>query len=299
MRRTVLCAFAVLAIWPMSGEAQDMGWSTITPSVTGTDTLGLVMREQMRNSERRSYRPRVERGAPAAEAPIAVNLRYTPSRQRRAANYANFVAKSRARDPQGANNLARLFASTDVVEGMGRPLGAVGLRIDNVADAYAAWWINAWQASREIDDDVSRRMATAVSRQAAQAIASTGILRGAGDAAKQEMAESLLVQAALISDALKQCQGKPELSRKLAAAVSQGARGMNVDLAGMTLTEDGFVPADQAGEAGSRPGAQPAELAQAAPASGGDRPPYALIAAAGGAGLGGVVLLGRRMGRKA
>ncbi|WP_144445765.1 hypothetical protein [Inquilinus limosus] len=75
-------------------------------------------------------------------------------------------------------------------------------------------------------------------------MAATGQLRGAGDAAKQEMAESLLIQAALIADALKQSQGNPELSRQVAAAVSQGARGMSLDLAAMTLTEKGFVPAE-------------------------------------------------------
>lgn len=240
MQRILLCAFIwMAAIWPAAGHAQEMFWSTTLPAITGTDTLGLhlrSLREQQQNRSQQSAQP--------APAPSATAFRYTPSSRRRAANLAQFVAKSRQNDPKGAADLERLFASTDVVEAMRAPLAQVGLRIDDVADAYVVYWINAWQASRGVDDDVSRRMATAVRNQVAGVMASTGALRGASDAAKQEMAESLLIQAALIADAIKQSQGNPTLGRQLAAAVSQGARGMNLDLAAMTLTEDGFVPAN-------------------------------------------------------
>lgn len=233
--RFLLCALGAIAIWPAAAPAQDgWGWSIIIPSVTGTDTLGQALRQEMQE-------PHPQAGAAVAKA---AGFRYTPSRERRAANLAGFVARSRATDPQGADNLAKVFASTDIIEQMRAPLDTVGLRIDDVADAYAVWWINAWQASRGVDDDVSRATALAVRDQAARAMADAGLLRGTDDATKQEMAESLLIQAALIAAALKQSQGNPELGRKVAAAVSQGARGMSIDLASMTLTEAGFVPAE-------------------------------------------------------
>jgi hypothetical protein len=238
MRRFLLCALGAIAIWPAAAPAQDgWGWTVIIPSVTGTDTLGQALRRSMQEQQQRPPGA----AAPAAEA---AGFRYTPSLERRRANLAAFVDRSRATDPQGADNLAKVFASIDVIEQMRAPLAAVGLRIDDVADAYAVYWINAWQASRGVDDDVSRATAQAVRGQAARAMAATGQLRGAGDAAKQEMAEALLIQAALIADALKQSQDNPELSRQVAAAVSQGARGMSIDLASMTLTEAGFVPAE-------------------------------------------------------
>ncbi|WP_117193440.1 DUF6683 family protein [Rhizobium terrae] len=249
MRRTLAGMFVLAAaIMPASLSAQDTGWSngfwsTTLPAITGTDTLGLALRNSLQDDD--SPGESADTGSEAATTPptAAADLRYTPSHERRIANFANFVAKSRLSDPQGANNLAKLFSSQDVVEGMKAPLGAVGLRIDDVADAYAAWWINAWQAGRGRDEDVSRQMAIAVRDQAAAAMASSGMLRGASDAAKQEMAESLLIQAALIAAAMEQSKGNAALSRAIAAAVSQGARGMNVDLATMTLTEQGFVPA--------------------------------------------------------
>lgn len=236
-RRFLLCALGAIAIWPAAAPAQDgWGWSIIIPSVTGTDTLGQALRQGMQERQGRTAQP-------GATVPAPAGFRYTPSPEHRAANLARFVARSRSTDPQGADNLARVFASTDIIEQMRAPLAAVGLRIDDVADAYAVWWINAWQASRGVDDDVSRATALAVRDQAARAMAASGMLRGAGDAAKQEMAESFLIQAALVADALKQSQGNPELGRQVAAAVSQGARGMNIDLASMTLTDAGFVPA--------------------------------------------------------
>lgn len=227
------------ATWPGPGRSQEMFWSTTLPAITGTDTLGLHLRnlqEQQQGGGRQRAQPKPPISATA--------FRYVPSPQRRAANLAQFVARSRQNDPKGAGDLARLFASTDVIEAMRAPLAEAGLRIDDVADAYTAWWINAWLASHETDLDPSPRMAAAVRNQAAQAIAAAGALRGASDAVKQETAEALLVQAMLISMAIEQSKGDSALSRQLAAAVTQGARGMNVDLSGMTLTEDGFVPAE-------------------------------------------------------
>ncbi|TSD89582.1 hypothetical protein FFK22_006140 [Mycobacterium sp. KBS0706] len=243
MRQILLCAFIwTAAVWPAAGHAQDMFWSTTLPAITGTDTLGLhlrELREQQPNGGQRRAQPNPVPGTPSAAA-----FRYTPSPQRRAANLAQFVAKSRQNDPRGADDLARLFASGDVIEKMRAPLAKVGLRVDDVADAYTVYWVNAWQASRGVDYEISRHTATAVRSQVAGVMASTGALRGAGDAARQEMAESLLIQAMLIEAAVQQSKGNPELGHQLATAVSQGARGMNLDLAGMTLTEDGFVSED-------------------------------------------------------
>jgi len=244
MRRTLAGMFVLAVIMPASPSAQDTGWSngfwsTTLPAIAGTDTLGLTLRGRLQNDDS------ADTGSEAAATPptAAADLRYTPSHERRIANFANFVARSRPGNPQGAEDLAKLFSSQDVIEGMKAPLDAVGLRIDDIAGAYAAWWINAWQASRGRDEDVSRTMAIAVRDQAARAITSSGMLRGASDAAKQEMAESLLIQAALIAAAMEQSKGNAALTRAIAAVASQGARGMNVDLTAMDLTEHGFVPA--------------------------------------------------------
>lgn len=168
---------------------------------------------------------------------------YRPDLARRRANLARFVDRSRAADPQGADNLAALLAQGDLIERMRPELAKYGLVIDNVADAYTVWWINAWLASRGSSDDITAGTAAAVRRQVVQSMASAPVAT-AGDAAKQEMAESLLVQGVLLGAALEQAKGNSEQMAALGRAASQGASGMGLDLSAMTLTEAGFVPAE-------------------------------------------------------
>jgi hypothetical protein len=216
--------------------AQDMGWSTIIPSVTGTDTLGLVLREEIGRAEAR------ERTRPAPEA-AAAGLRYKPSKARRVQNMARFVAKTRAVDAGNAADLERMFASGDIFDKLSTPMAELGLRVDDLADVYALWWITAWNATQGRNDNPSRAMCAAVRGQAARALGATPGIAGASDAAKQEFAEALLVQMLFVDVAVEQNKTKPERLRALAVAIRQGARGMALDLSAMKLTESGFVPA--------------------------------------------------------
>ncbi|AWK85897.1 DUF6683 family protein [Azospirillum thermophilum] len=190
------------------------------------------------------------RNRPGTAAPAAVDpaaLRYTPSKARRTANLKQFVAKTRAADPAGAADLERMFAEGDVIERIGTALAPYGLRIDDLADAYTVYWINAWQATRGTNAETSRATNAAVRAQAAQALAATPGLLRAADATKQELAESLLVQAALIDAAVTQARGDAARLRAVGAAVAEGARSMGLDLGAVELTEQGFVRTRQRG----------------------------------------------------
>ena len=173
--------------------------------------------------------------------PAPARLTYRPSMERRRANAARFVAKSRKRDPQGAARLEKQFATTDVIGDMERALAGYGMRADNVGDAYAAWWLNAWLASRGRVDTPPARQIAAVRAQSAQALTAAGLAE-ATDAVKQEIAEANLVQAALIGAHMDQAKANPALARRVAAAVVQGARASGLDLEAMELTDGGFVP---------------------------------------------------------
>ena len=175
-----------------------------------------------------------------APAP-AVRLTYKPSMERRRANFAQFVAKTRKKDPKGAALLEKELASSDVIAKMGRELSAFGMRTDNVADAYAAWWLNAWLASRKRTDTPPARQIAAVRAQAARAMSSLPEMASASDAVKQEIAEANLVQAALIGAYLEYAKNDPALLGRIATAVRQGARASGLNLSGMELTDDGFV----------------------------------------------------------
>lgn len=192
-------------------------------------------REEARRATTQPSRPQA---APAD----AAALTYTVDPARRRANLAGFVAKTRASDPAGADNLAQLFASADIFAAIQTEGDKYGMRVNNLADAYAAYWINAWQASQGQTHDPSRAAMTAVRAQAGRALLDSGGLAGANNAAKQEMAESLWIQAMLAASAAQAAQGKPADQRAVASAVAQGAQGMGLDLSAVRLTDQGFVP---------------------------------------------------------
>jgi len=91
-----------------------------------------------------------------------------PSLDRRRANFARFIAKAHAQDPQGAASLEKELGASDLIARAEPELAQYGLRIDNVADAYAIWWLNAWLAVRQRTDTPPARQITAV-RQGARA----------------------------------------------------------------------------------------------------------------------------------
>lgn len=177
----------------------------------------------------------------ARVAPASGLLTYRPSMEQRRANAARFVAKARKRDPQGAALLERQLAQTDVIGQMEAALGSYGMRGHDVGNAYAAWWMNAWLASRGRDDTPSPRQIAAVRAQAAEALMEAG-LGAAADAIKQEVAEAHLIQAALISAYMDNAKGDPKQVQRVAFAVGQGARASGLDLDAMVLTDAGFAP---------------------------------------------------------
>lgn len=205
--------------------------------------MGLYAMEDSVMASAQSTVTRSHHATPRATPRVSIGrMAYAPSIERRRRNFAQFVARTRAKDPAGAARMQALFASTDIIAAMGRALAPFGLRTDNVADAYAAWWINAWLASRGRSDNPTRGQIDAVKAQATQALGSTPQLANANDTLKQEVAEAHLIQAALIESYMTKSQGNAAQRRAIANAVRQGARRSGLDLDSMELTPSGFVP---------------------------------------------------------
>ncbi len=234
----------------------------------------------------------------------AVNVIYKGTQSRTRDNLATFVKKARATDPAGAAQMEQLFGSTDVIGQIGTIMGRFGLSPDNAADAFTLYWISAWQASHGDTSTPTRGMVAAVSAQAARGLSQSPDFAGASDAQKQEMAEALMVQAAMIDSAVEQAASDPAQMKAIGKAVKQGAAASGLKLDEMTLTEQGFKPAKRKGSSleddlAPTPGeAKATEVAAATTPATTAPSTFALIAAAGGAGLGGAFLIGKMMGRK-
>jgi hypothetical protein len=268
-----------------------------TPMINQFALVNPVNTSQTNNGDGTSQ----PRSTPIIRQARATVLTYRFSRAVSRQNLAKFTEKTRVTDPTGAAKMEALFNSTDIITQLGAAIAPYGLTTSNVADVYTVYWINAWEASRGIvGTQETRGRAQAVKQQAASAMLSTPQMAAATDAQKQEFAEALLVQAALISAYMDDAAGNPAQMKAVAAAVTKGAKAMGLDLSTMTLTERGFVPA---GRKRSSVDADDAGAALA-DASGGDESgpaaalPFALMAAAGGAAFGGAWLYSRRGGPK-
>jgi hypothetical protein len=168
-------------------------------------------------------------------------LNFQVSASRREQNLSQFVEKTRAIDPQGAAQMTQLFASTDVIDAIGQDLAPYGLRVNNVADAYTVYWINAWLGAHGRQDDVSAAQVAAVKNQTLMVLSATPQFSAATDAQKQELAEALLIQSALIEAAIDYAASDPTLLEQTKAAIAQGAQNFGLDLYQMNLTPQGFL----------------------------------------------------------
>lgn len=189
----------------------------------------------LREETQRGNAARSERATPSE------SFRYVPSKTRRQAYLDGFVARAKKQDPAGGASLEALFAQGDIIEQIAGELRPFGIRVDDVADVYTVWSISLWQASEGDMGTPTREQVAAVRRQTATALGKTGVLSGASDAMKQELAESLLLQTALVDAGVQQAKGDATKLREVQAAAKANALAAGLDIAAMKLTATGFV----------------------------------------------------------
>jgi hypothetical protein len=232
----------LLMFAPLPAHAQIDAFAGPLSPGNWMSTFNMDPVSQVVEQERRKSATRAASTGPAVSPDRAASLRFVASPERRRKNLASFLKKARAVDPAGADQLGALFASGDIISRIQGELAKVGLRTDNLADAYALWWINCWSAVHGDLSTPDRSTIDAVKGQAARALVAGGRTAGIPDAVKQEFAEAMLIQALLLDGSLQQAKGNAAQLRLLAAAANTGARGMGLDMTTMRLTSTGFVP---------------------------------------------------------
>jgi len=138
--------------------------------------------------------------------------------------------------------MEQLFASSDIFAQMSAALAPYGYSVENLGDAYAFWWMSAWEGAQGSNRTFTHGEMQAVQAQAHEALAATPHIAEATDAQKQEMAEAMWIQAAMIDGMIDSAKQQPEQMPQLQQAIRQGARASGLDLDAMELTETGFVP---------------------------------------------------------
>ena len=210
---------------------------------------------------------------------VRTSFRNDPKRTQQ--NLRTFIKRTPEGDAR--KELKRLLDSQPtIIEDIGRDIRPYGLDPHDVADAYALWWMNAWLVANKRDEDPSRGTIAMVKQQVRNAIAATPDFAGTSDVDRQEYAEALLIQGAMLASAFEQFKTNPQMLDRLADAAKQGAKASGMNLSSMTLTRNGFEPRLAAEASGD--GQQLAQEGAVEDSSIG-------LALAAGAGLG-IVLLG-------
>ena len=207
------------------------------------DVNGSSFRNSVRNqSTSQSGGKRGSQISPVVTSSDVKKLSFRVSKSQRKANLALFVRQSRELNPAVGDQLEALVNSVDIFGEFSKALTPLGLQVNNVGDVYALWWMNSWLASRGRNDNPSRTQIQAVKRQVARAMLSSSQFTGMTDAQKQQMAEALLLQAALTDAAVTQAKSNPSELRAVTISVKQGTREAGIDLDTINLTNNGFVP---------------------------------------------------------
>jgi hypothetical protein len=229
---------------------------------------------------------------PAIAVSQELNATYTPSKSRTRANLQAFADKTRAVDPAGASQMEQLFASTDIMSEIGSVMAKYGLSKNNCADAFAVYWVAAWSVVHGHMDDPSASTYQAVSAQAARGLSQSAEFAAANDAQKQEMAEALLVQAAMIDAHKANAAGDKAQLKAIGDAVAKGAKASGLELDKMTLVEDGFVAGTPRKGADASDAVKDDESKLASAADGDKTLQYGIMAALG---LGAAFMIGKGM----
>jgi hypothetical protein len=210
------------------------------------------------------------------------SMSFTPSKTQRKKNIAGYISRVTKIAPDYAPKLAAEFGDGTVFDQYGQMLGGIGLNANDLGDNLAVWWITAWEAAQGRPVQTNPASFVKVKAQVAR-ILSEKALTAMSNADKQRYSDNLTIQTLVLSNQIDQAKANPAMARQLADGVKAGAKKMGFDLAAMTLTKDGFVR-----NTGRKTGAAENSSKAANPAA----------AETAGAGLGGVVLFAKAMGRK-
>nr|WP_294815315.1 DUF6683 family protein [uncultured Sphingomonas sp.] len=167
------------------------------------------------------------RGSPAISAQVR-------------AKFADFVARA---DPANAEQLRKVIQQQDLLGMWEKHVAVDGLRRGDVADAMTSYWVQNWQIANKVPF-ASRAQVQAVRGQVARALGASPAFAKMGDAERQAMAETFMLnfvaQGSAYSDAVTR-RDAAAAARFSDAAAARFRTDMNLDLRRLKLTEAGLV----------------------------------------------------------
>jgi hypothetical protein len=215
-----------------------VGLFSVSPAqAQGVFDLGALTNSVAKTSETQATSGKT--AAPISAAAIA-SFNYTPSMERHAANKKKWLDGLKQLNPEVGAQFETGLANVDLVEEVGKAIAPLGLRTDNLADAYAIYFISAWMGANGRTDTNTKEQVAGVQKIAQSALASTPAATKLTDAQKQEMAEGFIIQTAM-NELMLQAATDPAAMTKVKAEIKAGAKEMGIDTDMFTLTPTGLA----------------------------------------------------------
>jgi hypothetical protein len=233
LRITLLTA---LLFFPAS-NAKAQGWDVLTPQLQSIE-----FGRQIRQSAAQSRGEYGDQERPDELNVLRQSLQFSRNKSRTATNLKSLGKRMAASDPAKAAQAEQLFASNDVIGAVQGVMDQYGLQKNNVAHAYALYWVVYWGLANNVHDAPSERAMQAVAAQAERGFAANAEFAQLDNAAKQAAAEELMALTAIFDATSEQAKSDPALAAQVAKASLEGSRKSGLELDKMTLTEEGFVP---------------------------------------------------------
>lgn len=243
-------AAALLCAATAAGSQDTVMWEGFAGQ-TAQNILNTQLRESMLGIDRSAHQSRAPArrsrpGVPARPQPprIAVTTRYVASPAVTARVQRQFVDFVRSQSgAAGGAAMAQAFASKDLLAAWTRQAAPDGMRVNDVADVMAEYWVTNWLiANRRME--APPRKVQAVRAQVYRAFGSNAAYARLNNAQRQELAEVLvynvLLQGEVAGDAMRR-HDTALVARAGEAAVGRFRNEMGVDLRKLALTDTGFI----------------------------------------------------------
>jgi hypothetical protein len=246
----VAALFALSLSAPTSAQDYGLGGMDNLISQTNTNmmtTSTIIAGASFRASLKRMLNVRSDSpNTPRAEskaAPVsAAALVFKPSAAVRLQSQKQFFETMRSVDPKAADMFEARFASRTIFQQMEPEMNKVGLRTDNIADAMALWLIHIWMGANGVSEDPPVAQMKAVRTQLSDVLMANPELASTSNAQKQELADSLLLNAVIMGAIIGDPQAKtPEGKAMVQKLMVEISGKLGFDLSTVRLTDAGFA----------------------------------------------------------
>ncbi len=143
-----------------------------------------AMEESMNSAARETSSTQSDKPKKPVTNAIA-DLTYRFSAPRRQSFMRDYVSRLKRQNPGNEAMVSQNYEQQDVLGMMDAGLRSYGMNPQNVAHAYATYWVNAWSIANRDYSETSRATMLAVAKQSEAAMSRLAIMANTNDATKQ------------------------------------------------------------------------------------------------------------------